>query len=48
MTLRHCFEKCLLCTSKKFGDLKIGFEIGKKEERMGDDGSTTFAEFLKV
>ncbi|XP_065916677.1 bifunctional peptidase and arginyl-hydroxylase JMJD5-like [Dysidea avara] len=33
--------------SKTFGNLKIGYEIGKKEDRMGNGSSSTFGEFLK-
>jgi len=39
---------CLYVTSKTFGDLTIGFEIGKKEDREGNGSSSTFGEFLKV
>ena len=35
-------------SSKTFGNLKIGYEIGKKEDRMGNGSSSTFGEFLKV
>ena len=37
-----------MCYSHSFGGEPVDLEIGKKENRTGDTGETTMAEFLKV
>jgi len=42
------FIFCNCVASTTFGNLTIGFENGKKEDRKGNSGSSTLGEFLKV
>ena len=38
----------MYATSETFGNVQLGYEIGKKENRKGGGGTSTLGEYLKV